>query len=201
MKKLVLSLLLLALTGCSAQTAKSNTTVSTKLTQTTSITQSTTNQSAQSSAEKIPADYSQAFQKAKAYAHQLHLSKQALYAQLTSAYGEHFSPAAADYALAHLKMDWKQNALVMARTYATDMHLAKAAIYDQLTAETGDAFTAAEAQFAIDHLKTDWNKNALLKACEYQKEQLTAPEIKERLVVTDKFTEAEAAAALQHLNE
>ena len=200
MKKLVLSLLLLALTGCSAQTTKSTTT-STAPTQTTSATQATTNQSVQSSAEKLPADYSQALQKAKAYAHQLHLSKQALYAQLTSAYGEHFSPAAADYALAHLKMDWKQNALVMARTYATDMHLAKAAIYDQLTAENGDAFTATEAQFAIDHLKTDWNKNALLKAREYQKEQLTAPEIKERLVVTDKFTEVEAADALQHLNE
>lgn len=80
------------------------------------------------------------------------MSKQGIYDQLTSEYGEKFSPEAAQYAIDNLEADWNANALAKAKTYQNTMSMSPAAIYDQLISEHGEKFTAAEAQYAVDNL-------------------------------------------------
>ena len=81
------------------------------------------------------------------------MSKQAIYDQLTSEYGEQFSEDAAQYAIDNMEADWKANALEKAKDYQENMNMSKNAIYDQLTSEYGEKFTAEEAQYAIDNLE------------------------------------------------
>lgn len=82
----------------------------------------------------------------------MHMSKQAIYDQLVSEYGEQFPEDAAQYAVDNLKADYKKNALEKAKSYQDTMNMSKSAIYDQLTSEYGEQFTAEEAQYAIDNL-------------------------------------------------
>lgn len=87
------------------------------------------------------------------YANQLHMSKQAIYDQLTSSYGEGFPADAAQYAVDNMTgVDWNANALEKAKQYYYDMAMSKSAVYDQLTSSYGEQFTASQAQYAIDHL-------------------------------------------------
>lgn len=108
-------------------------------------------QSTQSSAT-VPTEYTNALKKAKQYSDNMHMSKQGLYEQLTSEYGEKFSAEAAQYAIDNLDADYNANALAKAKEYEQNMAMSPAAIYDQLTSEYGEQFTAEEAQYAIDHL-------------------------------------------------
>ena len=103
-------------------------------------------------AEKVSAEYKNALRKAETYADIMHMSKAAIYDQLTSEYGEQFPEDAAQYAIDNMEADWKANALAKAKTYQEQMSMSKAAIYDQLTSEYGEKFTAEEAQYAVDHL-------------------------------------------------
>lgn len=82
----------------------------------------------------------------------MHMSKQGIYEQLTSEYGEGFEADAAQYAIDNVKADWNQNALAKAKSYQQSMSMSKNAIYDQLTSEYGEKFTKEEAQYAIDNL-------------------------------------------------
>lgn len=59
---------------------------------------------------------------------------------------------AAQYAIKHVKANWKENALMKAKTYYEDMSMSKDAIYDQLVSEYGEQFTAEQAKYAIEHL-------------------------------------------------
>lgn len=93
-----------------------------------------------------------ALAKAEGYSSRMHMSKAAIYDQLTSSYGEGFPPEAAQYAVDHLVADYKANALEKAKSYQTNMHMSRSAIYDQLTSSYGEQFTAEEAQYAIDNL-------------------------------------------------
>ena len=93
-----------------------------------------------------------ALKKAESYSEYMHMSKQGIYEQLTSEYGEGFEPAAAKYAIEHLKADFKKNALEKAKSYQEGLAMSKNAIYDQLVSEYGEQFTPAEAKYAIDHL-------------------------------------------------
>ena len=102
--------------------------------------------------EAVPTEYLSALKKAESYSEHMHMSKAAIYDQLTSKYGEQFTEQAAQYAMENLQADWNANALACAASYSENMHLSKAAIYDQLTSEYGEQFTAEEAQYAIDHL-------------------------------------------------
>ena len=83
----------------------------------------------------------------------MHMSKAALYDQLTSEYGEKFSAEAAQYAIDNLDVDYKANALEKAKDYQEMMAMSPSAIYDQLISEYGEKFTAEEAQHAIDNLE------------------------------------------------
>ena len=80
------------------------------------------------------------------------MSKQGIYDQLTSEYGEDFSEEAGQYAIDHLEADWNANALKKAEQYQEMMAMSPSAIYDQLVSEYGEQFTPEEAQYAIDNL-------------------------------------------------
>ena len=80
------------------------------------------------------------------------MSKQGIYDQLTSEYGDKFSEEAAQYAVDNVKADWKQNALKKAETYQETMAMSPEAIRDQLTSEYGEKFTQEEADYAVENL-------------------------------------------------
>lgn len=150
----------------------------------------------------IPADYKSALARAKTYSEMMHMSKAAIYDQLTSEYGDKFSADAAQYAVDNYTCDWKQNALKKAETYSESMHMSKAGIYDQLISEYGEQFTAEEAQYAVDNVEADWNANALEKAKTYRDSMnMSTQAIYDQLVSDygEQFTTEEAQYAVDHL--
>lgn len=100
----------------------------------------------------VSQEYKNALSSAKTYSDMMHMSKAAIYDQLTSEYGGKFPAAAAQYAIDNVNADWNYNALKSAETYYTTMHMSKDAVYDQLTSEYGGKFTAEQAQYAVNHL-------------------------------------------------
>jgi len=100
----------------------------------------------------VPAEYKSALNKAGSYASAQYMSKQGVYDQLTSQYGEKFSKEAAQYAIDNVKADWNANALAKAKSYQEQQSMSPAAIHDQLVSEYGEKFTAAEADYAVAHL-------------------------------------------------
>lgn len=71
----------------------------------------------------------------------MHMSKQGVYDQLVSEYGEQFSAPAAQYAIDNVKADWNANALAAAKSYQSTLNMSPAAIHDQLTSSYGGKFT------------------------------------------------------------
>ena len=106
----------------------------------------------ESQAPAVPAEYKSALTKGTSYSKNLHMSKAGIYDQLTSEYGEKFSPEAAQYAVDNIQADWNANALAKAKSYQDNMAMSPEAIRDQLTSEYGEKFTAEEADYAIQHL-------------------------------------------------
>lgn len=100
----------------------------------------------------VPTEWRNALRSAENYSEFMHMSKQAIYEQLTSEYGDQFPAEAAQYAIDNLEANYNENALASARSYSEHMNMSQQAIYDQLTSEYGDRFTPEEAQYAIDHL-------------------------------------------------
>lgn len=100
----------------------------------------------------VPAEYKSALQKAQIYSDTMYMSKQGIYDQLTSEYGDKFSEEAAQYAIDNVEADWKQNALKKAKTYQETMAMSPEAIRDQLTSEYGEKFTQEEADYAVENL-------------------------------------------------
>lgn len=103
-------------------------------------------------AKNVPAEYKSALYKASSYSNTMHMSKQGVYDQLVSEYGEKFSAVAAQYAIDNVKADWNANALAKAKNYQNTMNMSPAGIHDQLTSAYGEKFTQAEADYAIQHL-------------------------------------------------
>ncbi|EOU1489452.1 Ltp family lipoprotein [Clostridium perfringens] len=102
--------------------------------------------------EEVPKEYKSALRKAKVYSDTMSMSKEGLYDQLTSEYGEKFSAEAAQYAVDNLNANWKENALKKAKVYQETMAMSPSAIYDQLVSEYGEKFTEEEAKYAVDNL-------------------------------------------------
>ena len=169
-----------------------------------SISETPTTKESVAKTENVPTEYLSALTKGESYAEIMNMSKQGVYDQLTSDYGERFSPEAAQYAIDHLNADWNANALKKAESYSDPMNMSKQGIYDQLTSEAGEQFTPEEAQYAVDNLKANYNENALKKAKSYQEQMAMSPEgIREQLTSAagEQFTPEEAAYAIQHLND
>ena len=153
---------------------------------------------------KPPTEYLNALKKAESYSDLMHMSKAAIYDQLTSEYGEKFPAVAAQYAIDNLSADWNANALVKAEEYSSLMHMSKSSIYDQLTSEYGEQFLASEAQFAVDNLVADWNANALAKAKIYQSTMnMSKASIYDQLISEygEKFTKEQAQYAIDNLGD
>ena len=107
-------------TQASTQTSKSTkkaTTQASKSTKkaTTQAPKATTE--AATTEKKVSAEYLAALGKAESYSKSMHMSKQGIYDQLTSEYGEQFNEDAAKYAIEHLDADWNENALAKAKEY------------------------------------------------------------------------------------
>ena len=101
----------------------------------------------------VSQEYKNALKTAQNYVDIMAISKQGLYDQLTSEYGEKFPSDAAQYAIDNVKADWKKEALESAESYYLNMNMSKSEVYDQLVSEYGEKFTPEEAQYAIDNLK------------------------------------------------
>ena len=130
----------------------------------TDTTNDTTNSTTNDSGAGVSLEYKNALKQAKSYSDTLHMSKQAIYDQLVSEYGEKFPADAAQYAIDNLNADYKTNALKKAKSYSDTMYMSKQGIYDQLISQYGEKFTEEEAQYAIDNLNADYKANALKKA-------------------------------------
>lgn len=144
-----------------------------------------------------------ALSKAEKYYKLMNMSKLGIYDQLTSDV-EKYSAEDAQYAVDHLKANYKTAALKRAKSYYKIMHMSKQDIYDRLSNENGDKFTAEQAQYAIDHAKLDYKKAALEKAKSYKKTlDLSSDEIYEQLTSAHraKFTTEEAQYTIDHLND
>lgn len=113
---------------------------------------SSTTSSSSSTDDSMTRDQKAALKQAEFYSEYLHSSKQDIFHQLTSEYGNKFSEDDAQYAIDHLKADYNKNALESAKTYAKSLNMSTREIYDQLISEYGGRFTPSEAQYAIDHL-------------------------------------------------
>lgn len=108
---------------------------------------------AEEPAEEVSQEFKNALKSAKTYSDMMHMSKQGIYDQLTSEYGDQFEADAAQYAVDNLDADYNENALKSAEVYYKDMAMSKSAVYDQLISEYGDKFTEEEAQYAVDNLE------------------------------------------------
>lgn len=100
----------------------------------------------------VSAEYQSALTKAMHYSEMMYMSKAAIYDQLTSEYGERFSPEAAQYAIDNMTADWNYNALQKAKNYQDTMNMSPDAIREQLTSEHGDQFTSEEADYAVSNI-------------------------------------------------
>ena len=58
----------------------------------------------------------------------------------------------ANYAIKHLKANYKENAKKKANDYVEQQNMSKDAVYNQLISDAGEKFTEEEAQYAVDHL-------------------------------------------------
>ena len=103
-----------------------------------------------SSSNDSNSEYSAALGKAKSYNSLFHMSKKRMYRQLTSDFDK-FSNDAAQYAVDHLKADYKYNALFNAKNYRKLFNMSKSRLINQLTSSI-DGFTEEEANYAINHL-------------------------------------------------
>ena len=97
----------------------------------------------------VPKEYRNALHKAENYSKMMHMSKQRIYDQLTSEYGEKFDAEAAQYAIDSVVTDWNQNALQTAVDYLDYSSFSYPGLYDQLVYE---GYTAEQAQYAISNL-------------------------------------------------
>lgn len=101
---------------------------------------------------KVPTEYKNALVKAQTYSDNMFMSKQRIYKQLISKYGEDFSKKAAKYAIKHVEADWNYNALQKAKSYQKDQNMSKDRIKHQLISPYGEEFTEAQAEYAVSHL-------------------------------------------------
>lgn len=149
-------------------------------------------------------EYKNALKKAQSYSDLMHLSKERLFQQLTSEYGEKFDREAAKWAVDHVDADFYNNALLKAQEYSDTMYMSKNRIYSQLTSTYGENFTPEEAQYAVDNLVADYNKNALMTAKNYQSTMnMSKSAIYDQLVSSygEGFTAEEAQYAIDHLSD
>ena len=93
--------------------------------------------------------YNYALEKAKSLSSLMHMSRQGIYNELVSSGGENLAEDAAQYAIDHLKANYKANALTVAEEYSMQ-GMDEDSIYEKLVNE--DLFTESEADYAVSHM-------------------------------------------------
>lgn len=99
-----------------------------------------------------PKEFKNALRAAKNYLDFSAFSEAKLYDQLTSEYGEKFTPEQAQYAVDTVNADWNAEAVEAAETYQDMMPMSGPALLEQLTSDYGEQFTMEEAQHAVSTL-------------------------------------------------
>lgn len=147
----------------------------------------------------VPKHGKSVLKQAQNYVDVMHMSKQDLADQLSA---KHYSKAAINYAISHVKTNYDQNALLKGKEYSDSQNMSKQGIYDQLISK--GKFTVKQAQYAVNNLQVDYNQNALITAKNYQRDLGFSPAKIREVLISDKnekFTPAEADYAIQHLND
>lgn len=111
---------------------------------------STSQESVESKSNDVPREHTEALEAANAYISSMGVSEQGLHDQMTSEYGNQFSPEATEYALNSVEVDWNSEAKEAAEAYLDAMPFSKKELFDQLTSPHGDQFTKEQAQYAVD---------------------------------------------------
>src|SRR3954468_9459613 len=93
---------------------------------------------------------SRALQSAESYLAMSGFSKQGLYEQLSSSYGEGFTQAQAQYAVDHVDADWNKEAVQSARSYLEFSPMSRAELIQQLSSSAGEGFTYEQALYAVN---------------------------------------------------
>ncbi|WP_368496886.1 Ltp family lipoprotein [Herbiconiux sp. A18JL235] len=80
-------------------------------------------------------------------------SRVGLTEQLTSEYGEGFTPEDAEFAIAYLRstgaVDWNQEAAESAKSYLEIQGFSRDGLYEQLASEYGEGVTPDQANFGL----------------------------------------------------
>ncbi|MCS5733785.1 Ltp family lipoprotein [Herbiconiux daphne] len=96
---------------------------------------------------------SSAVRSAQSYLSFSAFSRVGLTQQLTSEYGEGFTPEDAEFAIAYLEsagaVDWNQEAAESAKSYLDLQGFSRDGLYEQLTSEYGEGFTPDQANFGL----------------------------------------------------
>ena len=85
-----------------------------------------------------------ALNKAKIYSDTMHMSKQGIYDQLTSDAGEKFKEKDANYAIEHLKANYKENAKKKAKDYVEQQNMSKDAEKGTIVSQPKDNLTLVD---------------------------------------------------------
>ena len=91
-----------------------------------------------------------ALESAESYLGHSAFSKQGLYEQLSSSYGEGFTEAEAQYAVDHVGADWNKEAVESARSYLSHSSFSKQNLIEQLSSSYGEGFTYEQALYAVN---------------------------------------------------
>lgn len=102
--------------------------------------------------ENVSREQKSALRAAEHYLDTMPFSKEGLYEQLTSEYGNNYPDEAARYAVENVQADWNEQALKSAKNYLEIMPMSDNELFEQLTSEFGEKFTPEQAQYAIDNL-------------------------------------------------
>jgi hypothetical protein len=87
---------------------------------------------------------------AEGYLEYAAFSKQGLFEQLSSDYGEGFTEAEAQYAVDHVDADWNKEAVESARSYLEHSPMSRDGLIEQLTSSYGEGFTYEQAVYAVN---------------------------------------------------
>ena len=91
-----------------------------------------------------------ALESAESYLAMGGFSKQGLYEQLSSEYGEGFTQAEAQYAVDHVDVDWNKEAVQSARSYLDMSPMSREGLIEQLSSSAGEGFTYEQAVYAVN---------------------------------------------------
>ena len=91
-----------------------------------------------------------AIESAQSYLDYGAFSESSLIEQLSSPYGEGFSKADAEFAVAHISVDWNAEAAESAASYLENGSFSRQGLIEQLESEYGEGFTHAQAVYGVD---------------------------------------------------